>query len=157
MYINDKNTVILIGQRVRSRREHLGMSQTELARIIGYSSRGAVNNVETGKNGIPAQKLPLYANALCMTVDELLEGMNAYDYNAQSEELNHSRVVLDLTGLDDSRRHYYSELFKSINKAIKKQQFDDFVVVDLSEKNDAQKELIQNLIKSTLQQFQINY
>lgn len=37
-----------IGERIKFRREELGMSQEELAHKIGYKSRSAVNKIETG-------------------------------------------------------------------------------------------------------------
>ena len=35
-----------IGQRVKIRREELGMSQEELAKKIGYKSKSSINKIE---------------------------------------------------------------------------------------------------------------
>lgn len=35
-----------IGQRIKSRREELGMSQEDLAHKIGYKSKSSINKIE---------------------------------------------------------------------------------------------------------------
>ena len=37
-----------IGDRIRKKREELGMSQEELAKKIGYRSRSSINKIENG-------------------------------------------------------------------------------------------------------------
>ena len=61
-----------IGRRVRSRREELELTQQELADRVGYKTKGAINKVETGVNGIPLKALPAFARALLVDVDYLL-------------------------------------------------------------------------------------
>lgn len=61
-----------IGRRVRSRREELELTQQELADRVGYKTKGAINKVETGVNGIPLKSLPAFARALLVDVDYLL-------------------------------------------------------------------------------------
>ena len=41
-----------IGNRIKQRREYLGLSQEELARRLGYTSRSTVNKIGKGINGI---------------------------------------------------------------------------------------------------------
>lgn len=41
-----------IGNRIKQRREYLGLSQEELARRLGYTSRSTVNKIEKGINDI---------------------------------------------------------------------------------------------------------
>lgn len=50
--------------RIRKRREKLGMSQEELAYILGYKSRSTINKIETGINDITQSKIIAFANAL---------------------------------------------------------------------------------------------
>jgi repressor LexA len=61
-----------IGRRVRSRREELELTQQELADRVGYKTKGAINKVEMGINGIPARYLQDFARALFVDVDYLL-------------------------------------------------------------------------------------
>lgn len=39
----------MIGERIKARRLELGLTQEELAKKMGYTSRSTVNKVELGK------------------------------------------------------------------------------------------------------------
>lgn len=43
---------LIIGQRIRARREELGMSQEALAFAVGYKSRTSINKIELGKTDL---------------------------------------------------------------------------------------------------------
>lgn len=53
-----------IGERIKKKREELGMSQDELAKKVGYTSRSSVAKVETNANGMVQSKLIAFAKAL---------------------------------------------------------------------------------------------
>lgn len=61
-----------IGDRIRAKREALGMSQEELATKIGYKSRSSINKIEKDGRGLPQSKILLIARALETTPDFLL-------------------------------------------------------------------------------------
>lgn len=64
-----------IGKRIKLLREELGLSQEELAKLIGYtsaSSRSTINKVELGINDVAQSKLSKYAMALNTTVEYLI-------------------------------------------------------------------------------------
>lgn len=46
-----------IGDRIRQRREELGMTQDELARAAGYKSRSSINKIEVDGRGLPQNKM----------------------------------------------------------------------------------------------------
>ena len=52
------------GNRVRTRRLELGITQEELALRLGYSSRSAVNKIEQNVNDVPQSRLDTLARAL---------------------------------------------------------------------------------------------
>jgi transcriptional regulator with XRE-family HTH domain len=56
-----------IGERIKRRREELGLSQGELAKKVGYTSRSSVAKVETNANGMVQSKLIAFAKALNTT------------------------------------------------------------------------------------------
>lgn len=60
-----------IGQKIKERREELGLTQEELARRLGYASRSSVNKVETSRE-VSMKKIKLYADALQTTVAYLM-------------------------------------------------------------------------------------
>ena len=62
-----------IGERIRQRREELGLSQSELARIVGYKSRSSINKLEKDdKNGVSREQLYKIAQALKVTPSYLM-------------------------------------------------------------------------------------
>lgn len=53
--------------RIRLRREELGMSQEDLANKLGYKSRSTINKIELGINDITQSKIASFAKALDVT------------------------------------------------------------------------------------------
>ena len=80
----------MIGERVKKRREILGMTQLELAHKMGYVSRSTIGKIEDNTNDIPLPKVEQLAKALRTTPgylagwesdpsDRLLEMINQLD------------------------------------------------------------------------------
>lgn len=59
-------------QRIKARREELGLSQEELANRLGYKSRSTINKIESGVNDIPQSKIKAFADALNTTPGYLM-------------------------------------------------------------------------------------
>ena len=53
-----------IGDRIKQKRELLGMSQDELAKKVGYKSRSSINKIEVDGRGLPQSKIVEFAKAL---------------------------------------------------------------------------------------------
>ena len=53
-----------VGNFVRRRREELGLSQSDIIRVLGYKSRNAVSNIEVGIEGLPAKRAYAWADIL---------------------------------------------------------------------------------------------
>ena len=60
------------GERVRKRRNELGMSMDELARQMGYSHRSSIQKIESGENSVPQDKIELMALCLKTNVNDLM-------------------------------------------------------------------------------------
>ncbi len=65
-----------INDRIRKRREELGITQDELARRMGYKSRSSINKIEKNGADIPQSKIEMFANAL-ETTPAYLMGISA--------------------------------------------------------------------------------
>ena len=52
-----------VGERIKQRREELGYSQEELARMTGYKSRSSINKIELSRD-LPLKKVEIMAKAL---------------------------------------------------------------------------------------------
>jgi len=57
---------------IKKAREERGMSQDELARLVGFKSRSSINKIELGINDITQSKLVAIANALHTTPAALI-------------------------------------------------------------------------------------
>ena len=61
-----------IGDKIKRRREELGMSQMELALKVGFTSRSAITKVEKNVNGVTGTKVEQFAKALQTTPSYLM-------------------------------------------------------------------------------------
>ncbi len=64
--------MLVLYENIRRRREELGISQEELANMLGYKSRSSINKIEKGINDIPQSKIVEFARALRITPEELM-------------------------------------------------------------------------------------
>lgn len=60
-------------QNIKKRRQELHLSQEELAKRVGYTSRSSINKIELGKCGLSISKIIELAHALDTTPAHLLE------------------------------------------------------------------------------------
>lgn len=88
-----------LGNRIRSRRLELGLSQAELAKKLGYTSKVTISKIENGSNDIPQKKLFDFAEALDTTVSYLIG------------EQSHSDTIMDVA----SKAVYNKELYPIVN------------------------------------------
>lgn len=71
-----------LAEKVRNRRIELGMSQDDLARKMGYSSRSSINKIEMGRP-ITQKIIVRLAKALNVTVAYLMGWEEAQNSNVQ--------------------------------------------------------------------------
>ena len=96
-----------IGDRIKQRREQLGMTQEELAKKLGYASRSSVNKVEKSRE-LSNKKVKLYSDALKCTPaylmgwdEETLDDIR-YDLMADREAQQEKIYELMKNCFDDS-------------------------------------------------------
>lgn len=90
----EENTVI--GERIRNRRQQLGLTQQELAEKIGYKGRSSVNKIELSGRNLPPKKIKQIADAL-LTTPEYIMG---WDDNLEDNE-NRNYILRYLKIADD--------------------------------------------------------
>ena len=61
-----------IGSNISRIRKDLGLTQEELARLMGYKSKSTINKIELGINDIPQSKIVQFAEVLGTTPAELM-------------------------------------------------------------------------------------
>ena len=60
-----------VGEFLRARRKKLGLSQGDIIKALGYTSRNSVSNLETGREGLPATRIYAWAEILQVPRDGL--------------------------------------------------------------------------------------
>ena len=66
-------------ENIKHRREELGLSQQDLADMLGYKSRSTIAKIEAGENDIPQSKIKAFAIALKTTPAILMGWVNDTD------------------------------------------------------------------------------
>jgi len=62
----------VLGERIRERREHLGLSQEQLARKMSYKDKSAISKIESGQRDLTQEKIRNFAEALATTTSYLM-------------------------------------------------------------------------------------
>jgi len=62
-----------VGAFVRTRRDELHLSQTDVARALGYSSTASISHLENGIEGLPAGRAYAWAEVLAVPRDAFFE------------------------------------------------------------------------------------
>ena len=61
-----------VGERIKSRRKALGMTQTDLANKLGYKDKSAISKIESGVVDVTRDKVIEFAKALKTTPIDLM-------------------------------------------------------------------------------------
>lgn len=77
-----------IAERIKTRRQELGMTQDELAILLNYKSRSSIYKIEIGENDIPHSKISAFAKAL-ETTPSYLMGWETDDNSTSSDGVSY--------------------------------------------------------------------
>lgn len=98
---------------IKKRREELGITQDELAKLTGYTSRTSIAKIEAGKVDLPQSKIEAFAKALKTTPGYLM-GWNEEEKNQKETAQDDIITTYNLT--PDELLEY--EKIKNINRAL---------------------------------------
>ena len=88
-----------IGERIRIRREELGLSQEELASRLGYKSRSSINKIELNQRNLTQSKIKAIADVLKTTPEHIMgwdENPNKKETPVSQETHERTMYALDL-------------------------------------------------------------
>ena len=74
IYVNEDELIETIGQRIRRIRIAKGLTQDDLAKLVGYSNRSTINKIESGAHNIDHEKILKIAYMLKVPAGYLLTG-----------------------------------------------------------------------------------
>lgn len=77
MINNTNDTPDTVGQRIKKARERVGMTQSELARELGYGSPTAISLIEADERSVRVETLEKIALVLHQDVNFLATGKNS--------------------------------------------------------------------------------
>ena len=111
----EKKSELTIGNNIRRKREELGLTQEELAKLLGYKSKSTINKIEMGINDISQSKVMNFAEVLNTTPAELMGWTNENDKNQLTQkderEIGHDldRIMEELENDVDGPLFYNGE------------------------------------------------
>ena len=89
-----------IYENIKKRRAELGISQSELARRLGYADKSMISKIENGDVDLPQSKIKAFADAL-NTVPGKLMGWIHDPIELSSDE---ERIVMAYRGAPEGRK-----------------------------------------------------
>lgn len=108
-----------IGERIKARRQELGLTQSDLAKKLGYTDRASVSRVESGQIDLPQSRIVKFAEALRVSPTFLMGwDQEPEDLGALAAEVLRDPVLLQLVleyrSLDSADRSTVSALVSSL-------------------------------------------
>ena len=118
--------VMTIGQRIKKCREELGLTQAELAHLVGYQSRSSINKIELDQYGLPQPKIKALADALKTSPsyimgweDEAETQQPETDFSAAAYQLAVQQAMQMLLQLDRDDMHVIQGELRAMLRAEK--------------------------------------
>lgn len=97
IYIGKGILDMTIGERIKFRREELGMSQDELAKKLGYKSRSSINKIELNHYDLKQNKIKDIADALETTPSYVMGWDEEIEQSKENEKFIDIINNLELT------------------------------------------------------------
>lgn len=97
-----------IGAQIKAAREEMGLSQMDLAKLLGFQTATAVSLIEKGDRGVPAEMLQVLSEALHRDIKYFLSQDEGVAMNVQVA----LRADPDLTTEDKDAISRFIELAK---------------------------------------------
>ena len=77
-----------LGERIRTRRMQLGLTQEQLALKTGYTARSSINKIEKSSRGLSQDKVTIFAKALNTSEAYLLGLVDDPNWRMRTKEEN---------------------------------------------------------------------
>lgn len=119
------------GQIIKMLREERGMTQEQLAEVMGYSHKSSINKIELGKSDLPQTKIFAFAKVFDVSPCELL----GLEPPTESEE----KIQMEVKVLDSIQKVFGKDstkmfrLFLSLNEQGKQkalENLEDLTAID---------------------------
>lgn len=102
--------IMTIFERIKTLRKEKGLTQTDLAKAIGYKDKSVISHIERGEQNLYQDKIKAIADALGVSPGYLING-----YDEKDEKLN--KLVDIYNQLSDENKNKLIELAELYNKS----------------------------------------
>ena len=104
------------GERIKQRRIELGLTQLELAKKLGYTSKAAISKIEKQGNDVTLKTVKKFSKVLCCTPSYLmgwqeeppkarnLSEINVYEQAEDPKVAERKPIIDQYTGFPESTR-----------------------------------------------------
>lgn len=109
-----------IGERIKARRQELGLSQRDLAKRMGYTDHTTITRVESGKVDLPMSRVAKFAEALRVSPSYIMgwedeDKKNPATTDGMSE--NRMKLMRFLETVPEDKAEMLLKVMKSILEA----------------------------------------
>lgn len=87
----------MLKDKIKSRREELGLTQDQLAQKTGYKTKGAISRIEKGERDLSQSQIEIFARALNTTPSFLM----GWDDNSESLTINQETIIKTFNQLNN--------------------------------------------------------
>lgn len=67
-----------LGENIKQIREFRGLTQAYVTKELGYKSSSMLSEIESGKKGLDAEKIPILAKVLNVSLDQIFFGLKVH-------------------------------------------------------------------------------
>lgn len=106
---NQGGIIMTLGERVKLKREELGLSQEELAEKMKYKSKTSIHKIEQGITDLPLSKVSELAKVLGVTSSYLM-GWEEKTQPKKQEESNMNKIISQLTPEELSKLEKFNNM-----------------------------------------------
>lgn len=106
-----------IGERIKARRLELGMTQSELAKKLGYTDRASVSRVEAGQINLPQSRIVQFAEALRVSPSYIMGWENEDKKNPVTEDgmsENRRKAMRIVAKVSEDKVEFFLKLMEAV-------------------------------------------
>lgn len=107
-----------IGERIKHRREELGMTQDELAHKLGYKSRSSINKIELNLYNLKQSKIKAIADALGTTPSYIMGWDEEANIQKVQKEVEISELIEKVYGKETLEMLSMFSRLDSVDKTV---------------------------------------
>lgn len=144
-----------IGERIKTRRKELKLSQQELALLLGYKSSTSIARIESGNRELPQKKIEKIAEALHTTPEYIMgwgekpkeKEQTGLDAREEIHERLHKAIQLFAGKIELDKSKIYEAILKAMSELDEDDQDKVLNYANTLKENKSYREYIESIQK----------